>query len=989
MSQETTKENTVIINLDSLDSTRALKDNELIFKEQCNHLVEKIWEKAKENLSKIPTCDNSKEESENFENEPRNVPSCYFIDGARGSGKSTLLRSVRAILTNDSHEACKTGHSPLFSLADVDPTELGKGENFLIYLLGRIYKILENRFKRWDRQDEGKEYIRKALENLRRMSSGLHMLMDSDEALKKSDAPEFFLENCIEKCASSTHLRENLNDVLNNLSKITGKDIFLVTIDDADLNFSKCEDVLEYIRKYMQSPRLIFLFAGDLQLYAHIVRGMQFENFHQKQLNYDSESNKKHRYTLMDSMEDQYLMKLFPVDNRLKTHGLKSILTNKDIEVCFNRGESETTYSKLDVFIREYLIKYIHSDLAEHLEELIFNLPLRSILFLLRHLAKNPYIHNNMLPEDKEQAFEYIWKGIQSITNQALRKYNINYTMEGNGDIPVLQKSILQYYANANLWNADMSLRPSVGDSSKIQASIILSEAVRSNTQPLSSKLKYWCSIFPVWQGVQECFLDSQDANLARNVLDTHLRQETTSWADLACSIMASSHDGEPAYRAGVICIQNENLPKDPENGQREKWGFQSLWQNFLSKDFETLEENLYVYSLNSCLCRIDDNRGSHFYLSIYHLLMNVANWLDFSRKQYFQGFRDTHRNEMVFKRRIKKRLADSRTITSCIRRIQAGEKSHTRMATRNFQHITYKGPNDDALVDRMYDWLRKYDSVAYSSSSDDFYQAWVDFISQCELAVSHYSSEYTDTESCPEAGKLFNNYTEAIKKALKQIAPGLKDGDKTLSKCVSEFPLFPSCEPPKCIIDSLNKANIGKTVNLSEKNSIKLLKEKWEKAEKVLHESETSLEWSNRTYQISNRKIDLQNEKHRRILIALNEAIQRETEHTHSINNLKKEITTLDLFIRHAKSKERIEYYHQRIIQKEQEIVKLQEFRSAAKKDALSLQMEVFDIQSAKSKEEERQQRIAATIKNKKKILKRAQRMQRVARGRYEQATQ
>lgn len=264
------------------------------------------------------------------------------------------------------------------------------------------------------------------------MSSGLQILMASEEVLKNDDTPEFFLENCLEKCADSSTMRKKLSSLIDVLSTIVKQDVFLVTIDDADLNFSKCEDVLEYIRKYMHSPRLIFLFAGDLQLYSQIVRGMQLQNFHAAQLRHDSK-HEENRNKLLDSIEDQYLLKLFPVDNRIHTSSLKTIVNgNRKINIHISKGNKDDHEKDLD--IKHTLVRYLKINTEEATIDTILHLPLRSVLFLLRHLTKNPYKSNT--PEGAL----YTWKGIQDVFQQSLIEYNVNDIQIGTKDIRILQK---------------------------------------------------------------------------------------------------------------------------------------------------------------------------------------------------------------------------------------------------------------------------------------------------------------------------------------------------------------------------------------------------------------------------------------------------------------------------------------------------------------------------------------------------------------------
>lgn len=127
---------TVTIDLDALDSTEALSEDKLIFYDEYQRMVDNILKKARSNIKKIKSKDSSAHN--NADEDSQNTPNCFFINGPRGSGKSTLMRAVRQKLVKPGNTAADETTVKLYPLADIDPTELGKGENFFIYLLENI-----------------------------------------------------------------------------------------------------------------------------------------------------------------------------------------------------------------------------------------------------------------------------------------------------------------------------------------------------------------------------------------------------------------------------------------------------------------------------------------------------------------------------------------------------------------------------------------------------------------------------------------------------------------------------------------------------------------------------------------------------------------------------------------------------------------------------------------------------------------------------------
>lgn len=830
MSDENKKE-PITINLDTLESTDVLERKNLIFQDQFDLLVKKIRRKAKENRDKLENLECR--ETPKQDDEARGVPSCFFIDGTRGSGKSTLMRAVRDALVKGKFKENEENKICLYSLADVDPTELGKGENFFLYLLARIYRLLDESFKKRDERDDKVEQIRGAMEALRKMSGGLQVLMDSDGALKESDNPDFFLEKCVDKCADSTLLRKKLCELLGEVAKIVGKEIFLVTIDDADLNFSKCEDVLEYVRKYMQTPRLIFLFAGDMQLYSHIVRGMHIDNFSKKQLRFDS-SHEDHRFQMLEQLEEQYMLKLFPVDYRVQTHGLRKILEGKR-EVLIKRNKYDSDKEGIHWYLSKYLLSKVKMGAREGFIDAILQLPMRSLLFLLRYLTKNPYGENDT------RSLKYIWEGIQEVFLPALVKYNVDYMQLGSANVEGLQKTLFRYCASVQRWSSDLSMIPTEVDSGAKHVSLYLGGEIGLSTQRLSSKLIYWCACFPVWQSIREFYTKNHDVWQTRSFVETCLKQgnggSKSTWANLACSAMAPDMSSPVLYGRGTICLLNEDRLQNKEKGWDYRKGMKSLIPDLLHSKAEfTLEERRYIQALNVSLCRLDDESGSYFYLSIYHLLMNIAEWLEVAAQNQ-QGERDSNIVESVdiwranLRMAILKEWTTSCTAPNLLRMHHVAAKQTRQPSSEQLSH-TFEFSTDDDFASEMVAWAEEYVNVSFVTSSKEFSRSWEIFLARCGELTAIYKSKYKNEEECPKAGEIFRKYMQAVEEAFADI----KEGDASnLAKCISNFPLWKILKEPSAacaeVEHLLNLAFIGDFINLEQqetmaqsKNDYKLL---------------------------------------------------------------------------------------------------------------------------------------------------------------------
>ena len=823
---------TITIDLDALDSTKPLGEGKLIFYDECVRMVKNIRKKAGSNIKKLKLKDNCNPNE--ADDDSQGTPNCFFIDGPRGSGKSTLLRAVKHNLISSNHDNNKESEIQIFSLADVDPTELGKGENFFIYLLGKIYLQLQDRIKQSNGRDSLLDKIRTALSTIRDMSGGLQMLMDSEEILKRNETPEFFLENCIEKCADSSTMREKFSSLVDDLAQIINTDVFLITIDDADLNFSKCEDILEYIRKYMHSPRLIFLFAGDMQLYSQIVRGMQLQNFHVKQLRYDSQ-REDNRNQLLDSIEEQYLMKLFPVDNRIRTSSLKTIVDeNRIINIHISQNNKDNQEKDQDII--STLVTYLKIKVEEGTIDTIMLLPLRSVLFLLRYLVKNPLENNT--PE----AAIYTWKGIQEIFQLSLIEHNVNRSQIGTKDIRILQKTILKYHARAGLWQADLSMQANEGETKSRQVALCLAGGVSQSSMSLSMKIKYWCACFPLWQRVKEEYIyvtyESEAHEFLNSCLELTNAQQRGFWADLACAAVAPNSADPLLFNLGVICLLNDDCAQDNEIGQDERRGFKSLANTILNREkFENDDDKLATAAINTCLCRIDNIDNSYYHISIYHLLMNIAEWLDFGYEKFTDPTNlaakgNSEEQVEKIKNEISIRMTKGSVahqtpgISSSYRRSrhyantrsarlsEISSRDKTELPVQRITH-TYKCDTSSKIVEKMYNWLKQYFSCSYVSSSTEFSNAWGAFQGACSKLAFDRSNDSEDIISPYKPSSILLHYMEAVEHAAGYFST---ETGLSLFECISSFPLWKalkaSLEHPSILKTNLDKANIGMFIN-------------------------------------------------------------------------------------------------------------------------------------------------------------------------------
>lgn len=843
----------IVINLDKLESTDALERENLIFQEQYDLLVKKIRRKAKENKKRFEKKECGKHKKQN--DEERGVPSCFFIDGSRGSGKSTLMRAVREKLIE-----CEGDDEVLYPLADVDPTELGKGENFFLYLLSRIYRLLDERFKKNDICDEKVGQIREAMEALRKMSGGLQVLMDSDGALKESDNPDFFLEKCVDKCADSSLLRKKLCELLGNVAKIVGKEIFLVTIDDADLNFSKCEDVLEYVRKYMQTPRLIFLFAGDMQLYAHVVRGIQMKSFGKTLLKYD-ETHAAHREQMLDHLEEQYLLKIFPAENRLNLGCFVSLLRNaSSVELRFEEEWQEQKKTTLSAFLNHYLGQVADQPSMAIVKGFLGKLPLRSVLLLLRYWYR--------ASKEDNLSYEKISSGVQRIALQPLIKYGVEYASLQSADMATVLRALFRFFQQEVSVEKDLSLKPIGRDLGALLVCFYFSTLVAETTRSLHEKIAYFMTLHPNWNTVCALLkkgLDEYNNNesIKKNVVDQQLYflegDDYVAWSARSCACLAPSVESgsnrKRRFGGGTIRLMKKPLKRNPEKGTVDKISFAQLHGQLSS--FEKDSDNATILcklAVLHSICELKEGRELGYYLSVYGLLSCAADllktgWERFgnvalSDKPMDEGQISNDLIEMLKPSVMEKfRKLAAPPLSARLSFFDAGDIDYSDDLEEdsNFYSVS---EIDDEILTEISRWIVRYSRVSSCNSSMDLDKLWVGFESRYSKYEEEFSLEYSLPDKQARAGSLFRRYMDAFEQALAGVGRETSSAPfACLSQAIKEFPLWNAL---KTMLDNeesefsklLNSVNIGPLLDKSLVAIVNEAKENLKSAEQRVEDS-------------------------------------------------------------------------------------------------------------------------------------------------------
>lgn len=374
----------------------------------------------------------------------------YFVDGTRGAGKSTFLQSAFHALGN---EKSKLSVSPL---AYIDPSRIERSEIILLSIL----KALKGCVTRTEVCSglDGERIIMRFREQFKKLAGGLSLFSSNHDQLQDLD-PELFFEWGLERAGYSTDLRRNFHTLLDLSCNALGVDSLIIAFDDADTHSQHARSVLECIRKYLDTPRLVVLVTGDIELYSLMVR----DHF------YDSLGDAKHgqvkervdqRHKMIDHLEDQYLLKLFPMQRRLQLRPLWNLLQGGEDQFCLSHSNWSRTLTPNELvssLIRRGLRIKNPRDLDLY-RDFLLKQPLRSVLQVLSRCA--PEFDPNGSDKWNSELSEALSESLRALALGSLYKFGVDVDAIAAQELPALSKAVFDLAIRDGDFDTAAYLRP-------------------------------------------------------------------------------------------------------------------------------------------------------------------------------------------------------------------------------------------------------------------------------------------------------------------------------------------------------------------------------------------------------------------------------------------------------------------------------------------------------------------------------------------------
>lgn len=337
-----------------------------------------------------------------------------FIHGERGGGKTTFLRSIL-----DEYKS-KNSNGKFIALPLIDPTLVETNQHVLIDIVAKFNQLINDSTTCCKDEDKYFQYR----EHLEKMAEGLKLLYPNNQTQQYDAA--YFLNTAINKSSSGQSLERHFHQFIDSMVSILNCDLFIIAIDDVDTKTDKANEILEVIRCYLTHPKLVILISGDLKLYSHIVRNNKIEEISaDKKLTSD--------VTLVSHLEQQYLQKILPIEQRIALKNLDDITKRNRIIIKYNSNNRSYDIEETEIkeLLEDILLSSLYinkQNLTSHIRFLM-NQPIRTVFQLIKSMVENEYSEEDPLLIYPQKFKEKLYHSfIGSLVEEKIQLDNILHT---------------------------------------------------------------------------------------------------------------------------------------------------------------------------------------------------------------------------------------------------------------------------------------------------------------------------------------------------------------------------------------------------------------------------------------------------------------------------------------------------------------------------------------------------------------------------------
>jgi len=568
----------------------------------------------------------------------------YFIDGTRGAGKSTFLNFTYEYLNERLKDDSKSNTTFVQPLLYLDPSRIEASEILLLHILKHLKHLMDGctcRGHDWGKQQEEFRDL------FKQMAGGLHLFVSKADSLKDLDA-ELFLDYGLDRAADSQRLRNLLHRTIDLVCKALNTRALLVAIDDADTKFANAIDALECIRKYLDTPQLVALVTGDMEMYSLLVQNHFQHDFASNSQGF-SPDRETQQNRMVAHLEEQYLLKLFPIQRRIQLKTLHT-LTESDRKIpADKKTNNEPTYilivpehEKLGLLdaIKEIAtdgLRLRHSKDVGLFCQHILKLPVRSVLQLLATYFK--------LKANSHSEREAAAEALRAVSLSSLYRYDVDVEGIAEGNLHAAMEAAFDLGLLDGEPDTAIYLRPQARDASLRNAYVSLAaDVARLSEKAPHKSITYMLTtagssnIYHLVNSTERRQVASKNTGYDEESLKRKVKQylsigredSALNWAWHATATLIETSTSNYALRQGIIGVRVGTKPDDKGNKP-------NTFDTQIKKAFKasSKEEGGPSYpAIAFSQSGVKQFGNTQRYLSIYNILGLIANLLSINESK-------------------------------------------------------------------------------------------------------------------------------------------------------------------------------------------------------------------------------------------------------------------------------------------------------------------------------------------------------------------
>jgi hypothetical protein len=528
----------------------------------------------------------------------------FFIDGTRGAGKSTFLNAIANYLAS--------AQLKLYRLPTIDPTMLEAGEQSIFFsILFHLKNAVEDTQVKghgWGAENREYEDWRKVFQKLARGANLLNHDAGSHQVLDDL----LSMDEGVANARSGLQLKQTFHELLAKTAAILNVNGFIIAFDDVDTHFDKGWEVLELIRRYLQSPHLFVLITGDLQLYTHLVRSRQFKHLG-RELHEQDSGRAKERGELVDHLEQQYLMKLFPLQNRVHLAPLGVLLNEaksnaqKPRFFVQNPQQRSELSDYVDKMVRTGFLLRGKAQIAQ-LRDFLLHLPLRAVMQIFRQQHSDA---SGTYPSKMAQALRGTLMG-------SMYKLGVDVDALAQGHQGKLIEAVFDAVVRDGELNTGIYLRPQPSDESLRNVYVALSAEVAAQCMDAPDKAIRYLLLGPGSITLLQRHMPTDGiANFIerfKKEMSIGRQENALNWARYAAANLLSVYDDGRGTGPGVLKL---NLGRSSTT----KYTFDDLLKDPSLHPVQQIAFRVATH-------QVEGNSRLRLYMSVFNLLGAMENML-------------------------------------------------------------------------------------------------------------------------------------------------------------------------------------------------------------------------------------------------------------------------------------------------------------------------------------------------------------------------